>query len=389
MQWSQDRILTTHTGSLPRPAELVRLYVRRARGEAIDAAELDRLGKAALGNILDRQIEAGIDIGNNGEQQREAFFLYVRHRMSGFGGAWQRWPRGDVERYPQLKEQMARMLAAREAVGNYQPPKAVGEVRYVDDSELKAECADFRAALDARPGAFVEPFMTAPSPGIIAAAMKNEYYDSFGAYLAAVAAALKIEYEAIVNAGFLLQLDCPDLALERHLTYNDRPLGEFLGFVEEVIEAINRAIVGVPRDRVRLHVCWGNYEGPHDRDVPLADILPILEKANVGGFVLPFANPRHQHEYRVLTQFPLADDQIIAAGVIDDLTGFVEHPEVVADRLERVANAVGDPHRVMAATDCGFDTSAGMGRVTEDVVWAKLKAMADGAKIASQRLGMA
>jgi 5-methyltetrahydropteroyltriglutamate--homocysteine methyltransferase len=389
MQWSQDRILTTHTGSLPRPAELVRLYVRRARGEAIDAAELDRLGKAALGNILDRQIEAGIDIGNNGEQQREAFFLYVRHRMSGFGGAWQRWPRGDVERYPQLKEQMARMLAAREAVGNYQPPKAVGEVRYVDDSELKAECADFRAALDARPGAFVEPFMTAPSPGIIAAAMKNEYYDSFGAYLAAVAAALKIEYEAIVNAGFLLQLDCPDLALERHLTYNDRPLGEFLGFVEEVIEAINRAIVGVPRDRVRLHVCWGNYEGPHDRDVPLADILPILEKANVGGFVLPFANPRHQHEYRVLTQFPLADDQIIAAGVIDDLTGFVEHPEVVADRLERVAQAVGDPHRVMAATDCGFDTSAGMGRVTEDVVWAKLKAMADGAKIASQRLGMA
>jgi 5-methyltetrahydropteroyltriglutamate--homocysteine methyltransferase len=389
MQWSQDRILTTHTGSLPRPAELVRLYVRRARGEAIDAAELDRLGKAALGNILDRQIEAGIDIGNNGEQQREAFFLYVRHRMSGFGGAWQRWPRGDVERYPLLKEQMARMLAAREAVGNYQPPKAVGEVRYVDDSELKAECADFRAALDVRPGAFVEPFMTAPSPGIIAAAMKNEYYDSFGAYLAAVAAALKIEYEAIVNAGFLLQLDCPDLALERHLTYNDRPLGEFLGFVEEVIEAINRAIVGVPRDRVRLHVCWGNYEGPHDRDVPLADILPILEKANVGGFVLPFANPRHQHEYRVLTQFPLADDQIIAAGVIDDLTGFVEHPEVVADRLERVAQAVGDPHRVMAATDCGFDTSAGMGRVTEDVVWAKLKAMADGAKIASQRLGMA
>jgi 5-methyltetrahydropteroyltriglutamate--homocysteine methyltransferase len=388
MQWSQNRILTTHTGSLPRPPELVRLYVRRARGEAIDPVELGRLGKAALRNIVDKQIEAGIDIGNNGEQQREAFFLYVRHRMSGFGGSWQRWPRGDVERYPLLKEQMARMLAAREAVGNYQPPKAIGEVRYVDDSELKAECADFRAALDERPGAFVEPFMTAPSPGIIAAAMKNEFYDSFDAYLAAVAAALKIEYEAIVQNGFLLQLDCPDLALERHLTYNDRPLSEFLGFVERVVEAINQAIVAVPRDRVRLHVCWGNYEGPHDRDVPLADILPILQKANVGGFVLPFANPRHQHEYRVLTQFPLADDQIIAAGVIDDLTGFVEHPETVADRLERVAQAIGDPHRVMAATDCGFDTSAGMGRVTEDVVWAKLKAMAEGAKIASKRLGM-
>jgi 5-methyltetrahydropteroyltriglutamate--homocysteine methyltransferase len=218
--------------------------------------------------------------------------------------------------------------------------------------------------------------------------MKNEYYDSFDAYLAAVAAALKIEYEAIVDNGFLLQLDCPDLALERHLTYNDRPLSEFLDFVERVVEAINKAIASVPRDRVRLHVCWGNYEGPHDRDVPLEDILPILQKANVGGFVLPFANPRHQHEYRVLAKYPLADDQIIAAGVIDDLTGFVEHPEVVADRLERVARAVGDPRRVMAATDCGFDTSAGMGRVTDDVVWAKMKAMADGAKIASERLGL-
>ena len=388
MQWSTERILTTHTGSLPRPPELTRLYVRRTRGEAVDPAEIERLGKQALRQIVDKQIDSGVDVGNNGEQQREAFFLYVRHRMSGFGDSWQRWPRGDVERYPLLKQQMAEMLAAREAVGNYQPPKAIAEVRYVDDSELKAEIADFRAALDQRPSGFVEPFLTAPSPGIIAAAMKNEHYDSFDAYLAAVAAALKIEYEAIVKAGFLLQLDCPDLALERHLTYNDRPLGEFLGFVEQVVDAINQAIVNVPRDRVRLHVCWGNYEGPHDRDVPLEDILPLLQKADVGGFVLPFANPRHQHEYRVLAKYPLADDQIIAAGVIDDLTGFVEHPEVVADRLERVAQAVGDPKRVMAATDCGFDTSAGMGRVTEDVVWAKFKAMADGAKIASKRLGL-
>jgi 5-methyltetrahydropteroyltriglutamate--homocysteine methyltransferase len=388
MQWSRERILTTHTGSLPRPPELVRLYVERARGNPVDAAELDRQGKAALTHVIEKQIEAGIDVGNNGEQQREAFFLYVRYRMSGFGSSWQRWPRGDVERYPLLKRQMAETLAARQAVGNYQPPCAVGEVRYVDDGPLKAEIADFQAALDAHPGGFAEPFYTAPSPGIIAAAMKNEYYDTEDAYLAAVAAAVKVEYEAIVNAGFLLQLDCPDLALERHLTYNDRPLGDFLGFVERVVAAINDAIVNVPHDRVRLHVCWGNYEGPHDRDVPLADILPILEKANVGGFVLPFANPRHQHEYRVLAQFPLADDQIIAAGVIDDLTSFVEHPEVVADRLERVAQAVGDPHRVMAATDCGFDTSAGMGRVTEDVVWAKLAAMGEGARIASRRLGL-
>ncbi|HEX2150979.1 MAG TPA: cobalamin-independent methionine synthase II family protein [Stellaceae bacterium] len=394
MQRSENRILTTHTGSLPRPPELTRLYVRRARGEEVDPAELDRLGKAALRRVVEKQIEAGIDIGNNGEQQREAFFLYVRHRMSGFGGRWRRWPRGDVERYPILKEQMAQMLAAREAVGNYEPPRAIGEVRYVDDSELKAECADFRAALDersgdGRSGGFVEPFMTAPSPGIIAAAMKNEYYDTEEAYLAALAAALRIEYEAIVANGFLLQLDCPDLALERHLSYNERPLSDFLGFVERVVDTINRAIANIPRDRIRLHVCWGNYEGPHDCDVPLDEILPVLQKANVGGFVLPFANPRHQHEWRVLQKYPLADDQIIVAGVIDDLTGFVEHPEVVADRLENVARAVGDPRRVMAGTDCGFDTSAGMGRVTEDVVWAKLKAMADGARIASRRLGLA
>jgi 5-methyltetrahydropteroyltriglutamate--homocysteine methyltransferase len=388
MQRSRERILTTHTGSLPRPPDLVRLYVERARGHAVDAAELDRLGKRALGDVIDRQIEAGIDIGNNGEQQREAFFLYVRHRMSGFGGSWKRWPRGDVERYPLLKEQMAKLLAAREAVSNMDPPKATGEVRYVDDRELRAEISDFRAALDQRPGAFVEPFLTAPSPGIIAAAVKNEYYDSEEAYLLALAAALRIEYEAIVDGGFLLQLDCPDLALERHLSYQDRPLAEFLGFVERVVATINAAIAKIPRDKVRLHVCWGNYEAPHDRDVPLEHILPLLQKANVGGFVLPFANPRHQHEWRVLQKFPLTDDQVIVAGVIDDLTAFVEHPETVADRLENVARAVGDPTRVIAGTDCGFDTSAGMGRVTEDVVWAKLAAMAEGAKIASERLGL-
>src|SRR5260370_22762264 len=306
--------------------------------------------------------------------------------MSGFGGSWKRWLRGDVERYPLLKQQMAEMLAAREAVGNYEPPKAVGEVRYVDDTELKQEIADFRAALDRKPNAFVEPFLTAPSPGIIAAAMKNEHYDSDEAYLAALGQALRVEYEAIVASGFLLQLDCPDLALERHLSYQDRPLGEFLGFVERVVETINQAIEKVPRDRVRLHVCWGNYEGPHDRDVPLEDILPILQKAHVGGFVLPFANPRHQHEYRVLGKFPLADDQIIVAGVIDDLTGFVEHPEVVADRLENIARIVGNPKPGMAGTDRGFDPTAGLGPVTEDVVWAQLKAMARGARIASKQV---
>ena len=389
MRRSEERILTTHTGSLPRPPELTQLYVRRARGESVDAAEIEKLGQAALRGIVKKQAEARVDIANNGEQQREGFFLHIRHRMSGFGGSWQRRTRADALRYPIFLHMMEQQLAARQAVSNMGPPKAIGEIRYLGPAAIEAECADFRAALDETGAQFVEPFLTAPSPGIIAGAMKNEYYDSEEAYLAALATALRGEYETIVRRGFLLQLDCPDLALERHLSYQDRPLSDFLGFVERVVGAINAALANIPRDKVRLHVCWGNYEGPHDCDVPLADILPIIQKADVGGFFFPFANPRHAHEYRVFEKLPLADDQIIVAGVIDSLTNFVEHPEAVADRLERVASAVGDPHRVIGGTDCGFDTSAGMGRVAEDVVWAKLRALTDGARLASERLRMA
>jgi 5-methyltetrahydropteroyltriglutamate--homocysteine methyltransferase len=388
MRRSEDRILTTHTGSLPRPPELTRLYVRRARGESVDAAELDRLGREALRGILRKQAEAGVDICNNGEQQREGFFLHIRHRMSGFGGSWQRRTRADALRYPLFRQMMEQQLASREAVSNMGPPKAIGEIRYLGTAAVEAECADFQAALDETGTHFVEPFVTAPSPGIIAGAMKNEHYDSEEAYLDALAAALKQEYETIVRRGFLLQLDCPDLALERHLSYQDRPLGDFLGFVERVVGSINKALENVPSDRVRLHVCWGNYEGPHDCDVPLADIFPVIKQAKVGAFFFPFANPRHAHEYHVFEKQPLDEDQILIAGVIDSLTNFVEHPEAVAERLERVAAAVGDPHRVIAGTDCGFDTSAGMGRVAEDVVWAKLKSLAEGARLASQRLGM-
>ena len=388
MRRSEDRILTTHTGSLPRPLELTRLYVRRAKGESVDAAEIERLGQEALRSVLRKQAAAEIDIGNNGEQQREGFFLHIRHRMSGFGGSWQRRTRADALRYPIFKRMMEEQLAAREAVSNMGPPKAIGEIRYLGTAAIDAECADFRTALDETDTHFVEPFVTAPSPGIIAGAMKNEHYDTEEAYLDALGAALKPEYEAVIRHGFLLQLDCPDLALERHLSYQERSLGDFLGFVERVVAAINTALENIPRDRVRLHVCWGNYEGPHDCDAPLADILPVIKQANVGAFFFPFANPRHAHEYRVFEKVPLADDQIIIAGVIDSLTNFIEHPETVADRLERIATAVDDPRRVIAGTDCGFDTSAGMGRVAEDVVWAKLKSLAEGARIASKRLGM-
>ena len=264
-------------------------------------------------------------------------------------------------------------------------PKAIGKVRYLDDRAINDECSHFGCVLK-ESSPFIESFMSAPSPGILAAAVRNEHYDTLANYLAALGQALKVEYEAIVGSGLLLQIDAPDLALERHITYKDKPVAEFVAFVEQVVATINDALRNVPRDRVRLHVCWGNSESPHDCDVPLEDILPALQQASVGGFFLPFANPRHAHEFRCFTKHPLKDDQILVAGVIDPLTNFVEHPDVVADRIERVAAVIGDPSRVLAGTDCGFDTSAGWGRVAEDVVWAKLKSLRDGARLASGRL---
>lgn len=386
MKSSRDRILTTHAGSLPRPPALTELYAQRAGGRKVDEQDLQRLGQEATHRVVTKQIEAGIDIGNNGEQQREGFFLYVQRRMSGFGGSWERRPLQDVSRYPEFQRQREALASGRTAVSNFRPPKAIGEIRYLDTRAVHDECETFQAAMDAAPGAFIEPFMTAPSPGIVASAMRNEHYASDEAYLASLSEALRVEYEAISEHGFLLQLDCPDLALERHITYQDRPVGEFVAFVEKVVGAINGALANVPPDRVRLHVCWGNYEGPHDCDVPLEEILPVLLQAKVGALVLPFANPRHAHEYRCLEKQPIGDDQLLVAGVVDTLTNFVEHPQVVADRIERVARAVGDPSRIIAGTDCGFDTSAGMGRVADDVVWAKLRALGEGARLASERL---
>ncbi|WP_043337220.1 uroporphyrinogen decarboxylase/cobalamine-independent methonine synthase family protein [Belnapia moabensis] len=387
MQRSEHRILTTHTGSLPRPPGLTQLYARRARGEAVDAAAIDAAGREALGRIIPAQIEAGLDVINNGEQQRDSFALYLRHRLTGIGGESIRTTFADIDAYPEFKEEFTRQAGTKEAVSNTALlPAAIGPVVYADTSVIEAECDDFAAALAAAPGRYAEAFLTAPSPGIIASIVQNRHYDTEEAYLAALAEALAVEYRAVVARGWVLQLDCPDLALERHCSYRDRPLADFLGFVERVMTAINQALAGIPRDRVRLHVCWGNYEAPHDRDVPLEDILPILLRADVGALVLPFANPRHAHEVRCLERMPLAADQLMVAGVIDTLTNFVEHPEVVAERIERVARAVGDPRRVLAGTDCGFDTSAGRGRVAPDVVWAKLRSMAEGARLASSRL---
>jgi 5-methyltetrahydropteroyltriglutamate--homocysteine methyltransferase len=385
MKQSEERILITHAGSLPRPVELGEMFGRLSRHEPVDRSAMERAIEEATHRAVRMQTECGIDVGNNGEQSRESFFTYVQHRMSGFGGRSERPRITDIWRYPGFLE-IARPFRAAMKVDLLHAPKAVGEVRYVDRRPLEKECDDFlRIVGESAPG-FTECFMTSPSPGIIASAMLNQHYPSFENYVDAVADALRIEYETIVSRAMVLQIDAPDLALERHTSYAERPLKDFLGFVDLVVAAINSALENVPRDRVRLHVCWGNYEGPHDRDVPLDEILPILLRARVGALLLSMANPRHEHEYRCFERHRIPADLMIIAGVIDSTTNYIEHPEVVADRIERVARALGDPHRVMASPDCGFETTTGARMVAEEIVWEKLRAMRDGAAIASRRL---
>jgi 5-methyltetrahydropteroyltriglutamate--homocysteine methyltransferase len=387
MRRSTERILTTHAGSLPRPENLTGLFVRRAQGESVGADDIAAASLDALRAIVPKQAEAGVDVGNNGEQQRDSFFLYLKERLTGLGGTWQRPSRADVDRYPEFKKRYLEQTSSKGRVSpNEGLPMAIGEVRYIDAAAIEAECRNFSEVLNANPGVFSDVFMNAPSPGIVAAAIKNQHYDTDLKYLQALGEALRVEYEAIVRAGFVLQIDAPDLALERHISFKDLPLSAFVDFVENVVSVINAALKNISPDRVRLHICWGNSESPHDSDVPLEDILPTVRQAKVGALYLPFAGPRHAHEFRCFERFPLRDEQLLIAGVIDPLTNIVEHPEVVADRIERVAAVLGDPSKVLAANDCGFDTSAGWGRVAPDVVWAKLRSLRDGARIASERL---
>ena len=385
MERSRDRILTTHAGSLPRSPELVRLLTRVSRHEPVDVAELDGAVDAAVAGVVARQQAVGIDIGNDGEQGRESFFTYVQHRMTGFaeGAATSRtWK--DIDDFPGFAEIRKAQRSAADQVTLTRPPIAVDEVSYRDTSAIDAECDRLSRQLGDR--AFAEAFMSSPSPGIVAAAMTNRFYPSLDEYLDAVGTALTVEYRRIVEAGFVLQIDAPDLAMEHHGLFADRPVGEFLEFVERVVVTINRATEGLPADRIRLHVCWGNYGGPHTHDVPLRDLLPLLYRAHIGGLLISGGNPRHEHEYREFERQPLPDGWILAAGVIDTTTNYVEHPEVVADRLERVARAVGDPSRILACTDCGFDTAAGFGLVVPEVAWEKLRSLRQGAERATERL---
>ncbi len=384
MHTSDTRMLTTHVGSLPRSPRLTELLLRQERGEVVDEAELARQVETAVETVVRQQFEVGIDIGNDGEQPRVAFHTYVARRMRGFGGGWVRPVRRDVTEFPDFADMWR--VRQQSTARPRQTPQAVAEVEYADLHDAEQECDLFLRYTEGQPQQFTERFMTAASPGIIATAMGNAYYDSHERYVFAVAKQMQKEYELIHAKGFILQLDCPDLAMERAMLFQDAPLQRFQEVVETHIAALNAAIANIPADRVRLHVCWGNSEGPHTHDVPLEAILPLLYQAKVGALSIELANPRHQHEYAVLKRYPIPDSMLFLPGVIDTTTNYVEHPEVVANRLCQAVDAVGDRSRVIASTDCGFGTYAGWNFVAESVVWAKLRTLVEGAAIASTRL---
>jgi 5-methyltetrahydropteroyltriglutamate--homocysteine methyltransferase len=379
-----SRILTTHVGSLPRNEVLTDLLIRREAGAPVDpgtmAAEMDR----AVCSVIDAQAAAGIDIGNDGEQQRVGFQTYIPERMSGFGGESKRRIGKDFQEVPELVAMFARRFTKRAKISN--APQAIAEVHYRDTKDIKDEIARFRRCAAEAKAPFAETFATAPSPGIVATTMMNAYYKSHEDYLMALARELRPEYRAIHEAGLLLQIDAPDLAMERTMTFQDLSEPEFLKVCELHMAAINKGLEGIPRERVRLHCCWGNWEGPHVHDIGLAPILPILYQAHAGALTIEFANPRHQHEYEAIRANPLPKDWLLIPGVIDSTTNFVEHPQVVARRIEEAVAVVGDRERVIASTDCGFGTFSGREWVAPSIVWKKLAAMREGADIASTRL---
>jgi 5-methyltetrahydropteroyltriglutamate--homocysteine methyltransferase len=384
MLHSRDRILTTHVGSLPRNEVLTDLLIRREAGEAIDAGTMRAEMDKAVRSVVGAQMAAGIDVGNDGEQQRVGFQTYIPERMSGFGGESKRKVGKDFQEVPELIEIFLRRFPRRAKISN--APQAIAEVHYLDTKDIEVEIGRFKAcAATVKPG-FAESFATAPSPGIVATTMMNAYYGSHEDYLSALARELRPEYQAIHRAGLVLQIDAPDLAMERTMTFQDLSEAEFLKVCELHVAAINKGLEGIPRDRVRLHCCWGNWEGPHVHDIGLAPILPILYQAHAGALTIEFANPRHQHEFEAIRSNPLPKDWLLIPGVIDSTTNFVEHPRVVARRIAEAVSVVGDRERVIASTDCGFGTFSGREWVAASIVWKKLAALREGADIASAKL---
>ena len=351
-----------------------------SRREEVDQAALAEAARQETSGVVSSQAAAGIDVINSGEQSRISFSTYVTQRISGFGGSWTRRGHRDQLEFPTIAR--PRVVELMRDV-----PMCTGPLSYERLDLVERECGDLIQAVEESGAVHEELFMTAASPGIIALTLKNDHYPSYEDYVFALAEEMRKEYELVVSNGLVLQLDCPDLAMERHISFQDEPLEEFQKIVSLHIKAINHALQRIPKDRVRLHVCWGNAEGPHHFDVPLEEILPIIYEANVGALVMEMANPRHAHEYKVYRKYPLPDDMLLVAGVIDTKTNYIEHPEVVADRLRLAVQATGgDPTRVMAGTDCGFDTSAGSNRVEQGLVWLKLRSMREGADIASREM---
>ncbi len=381
MKRSTDRILTTHTGSLPRPDDLLAMLQRKESGAAFDAAALATRVKSAVEEIVRKQVEARVDIVNDGEMGKPSYSTYVKDRMSGFEGSEKSSPL----RATDLAEfrNFARRGANETGVTVLQRPACTAPISYRDRKAVELEVQNLQAAVAAAHP--VETFMSAASPGVITFFLSNKYYPTHEAYLQALAEAMRTEYEAICAAGFILQVDCPDLAMSRHVQFKDLSLTDFRKTIESHIEVLNYALTNIPRERVRLHLCWGNYEGPHHHDVPLRDILDIVLKARVGAISYEASNPRHEHEWTVFRNAKLPDGMILIPGVIDSVTNFIEHPELVAQRICNVAHQVGREN-VIAGTDCGFATIAGSSRVDAEIAWAKFGALAEGARLASREL---
>jgi 5-methyltetrahydropteroyltriglutamate--homocysteine methyltransferase len=379
VQRSTSRILTTHTGSLPRPPRLQELLRLREERRLSDERAFDESVREAVADIVRRQADVGLDVVNDGEQGRSQYATYVKERLTGFEG--ERVPRvppsRDLADFPGYR-------ATHQSSASMPQPACTGPIAWRDREAIRADIDRLRSAVEGcRPA---EVFMTAASPGVIAYFLPNAYYPYDEAYLYALADAMKEEYRAIVQAGLVLQVDCPDLAMSRHSWYADLSLSEFRKRVALHVEAIDHALAGLPPDRLRLHLCWGNYEGPHHHDVPLREIVDLVLQARPAGLSFEGANPRHAHEWKVWKDVRLPDDKVLIPGVLDTTTNFVEHPELIAQRLARYADAVGR-ERVIAGTDCGFGTSAWGRKVDAKIAWAKLQAMVEGARLASTALG--
>jgi len=380
MKTSTDRILTTHVGSLPRPPDVVDCLFAQDRGEPVDMQKFEDTVRRGVEDALRRQAGAGLDILNDGEMSKISYATYTRHRLNGFelGNAPRATPQ-DLDDYPEYRDR----IAAEGATPKYQRPICRGPISVKTLEPLKQDISRLKTALAGVQS--TEGFMSAVSPGTIAVFQPNEYYPSHAAYLEALSEAMRPEYEAIVNSGLILQVDCPDLGMGRHIRFRDADDQEFLRNAALQVEALNHALANVPADRVRLHICWGNYEGPHTRDIPLVKVLPVLLKVKPMALLIEGANPRHEHEWEVFKEHKLPADKILVPGVLDTTTNFVEHPELIAQRIVRYALLVGR-ERVMAGTDCGFGHFAGFGAVHPAICWAKLQSLAEGARLATRKL---